>query len=289
MNAQMPGTQIHRHCSDTAQWEMVRRPADPRLRRYAREYIGYDERSRHMLRRLEVAKSAAILILNLGPRLRLIGVGARPVVEDHGSFLAGMYDGPVITETQGSQRGVEIKLTPIGAYLLIGRPMSELTNRTVALDDLFGVEADELVGRLQEAEGWEERFLLLDAFLGRRIEAARPVSPEVAVAWRRLEASRGGAPIGALAKEAGWSRRRLIDRFRVTTGLAPKTAARLLRFAHATDLVDGDTPLGWAELALHSGYYDQAHLIRDFRQFAGLTPGAYRRRLLPDSGGISGA
>lgn len=287
MTAHHAAMQVFRHCSDTAEWEMVRRRPHPRLRDYVQEYVGYDERSPAPLQRLEVAKSSVILIVNLGPPLRLIGPGKQPVVEDHGSFLAGMYDGPVITETPGAQRGVEVKLTPIGAHLLLGRPMSALTNRAVDLADLLGSDAAELAARMREAPGWADRFAVLEAFLGRRIEAAGAAPPEVELAWRRLRSSRGNAPIGALAAELGWSRKRLIERFRTAIGLTPKTAARLLRFCHAVELVDRDGDPDWADVAIGSGYYDQAHFIRDFRQFAGRTPGDYRRGLLPDSGGVA--
>ncbi|MEV1296037.1 AraC family transcriptional regulator [Pseudonocardia sp. NPDC049635] len=86
----------------------------------------------------------------------------------------------------------------------------------------------------------------------------------------------GAVVIGELAEETGWSRSHLADRFRDQTGLTPKTAAGLLRFTRAVDLLhDGDMSL--PSVAATCGYYDQAHLNRDFRSFAGCTPTQWRR------------
>ena len=98
-----------------------------------------------------------------------------------------------------------------------------------------------------------------------------------------LDGSGGGVAVGVLAAEIGWSRRHLAVRFRREFGLPPKTAARLLRFQRAyatlgrgllTRSATTTGPDGWAERAVRFGYYDQAHLIRDFREFAGTTPAA---------------
>ena len=79
--------------------------------------------------------------------------------------------------------------------------------------------------------------------------------------------------MGALCEELGWSRRRLVARFREEIGLPPKAVARLFRFEHALELADGGA--GWAEVAVAAGYYDQAHLINEFRSITGITPRQY--------------
>jgi AraC-like DNA-binding protein len=289
MTIEQPATQVFRHHSDTARWEMVRRAAHPLLRRHVREYVGYDEATATPMRRIEVPHDATVLILNFGPPLAIEGPdgGGRSTAR-YRSFFAGLHEAFVATETAGSQRGVQVNLTPLGAYRFLGRPQAELANRVVGLDDLFGAAADRFVERLQEIPGWADRFALIDDFLIRRVAMAAPVLPEVEAAWRRLRATHGNATIGAIAEDLGWSRKRLIERFRGQIGLTPKSAARLLRFHRATGLIGRHVDLGWAEIAYDCGYYDQAHFIRDFRQFAGRTPSAYRRSLLPDSGGVAG-
>src|SRR5262249_42838854 len=96
----------------------------------------------------------------------------------------------------------------------------------------------------------------------------------------------GRAPIGELAEELGWSHRRLIARFRDHIGLTPKTLARVIRFDRAVRRLHASQPENLAELAFDCGYFDQAHLNRDFREFAGTSPTAFIAARL-DSGGIA--
>jgi len=125
-----------------------------------------------------------------------------------------------------------------------------------------------LVERLAAAPGWDARFALLDEALGRRLADAS-TSPDVAWAWRQLRATHGRVPIGTLAAELGWSRKRIVARFRDEIGLPPKAAARLLRFERARELA-GTMP--WGELAFECGFSDQPHLIAEFRRITGRTP-----------------
>ncbi|MFC9019192.1 helix-turn-helix domain-containing protein, partial [Streptomyces albidoflavus] len=141
----------------------------------------------------------------------------------------------------------------------------------------------ELSDRLRSASTWAARFAVLDELLLRAVvrgsqgDHGHGVRPEVAQAWRLLVAARGGVQVGALAGELGWSRRYLTERFRGELGLSPKTFARVLRFAHAHELAVVGDPLPWGEVAAVSGYADQAHLVREWREFTGRSPTAWRR------------
>ena len=93
--------------------------------------------------------------------------------------------------------------------------------------------------------------------------------------------------VGDLATDLGWSRKRLIGRFREHVGVAPKLYGRLLRFQAAVETLRSATDdLGFAELALACGYYDQSHLYRDFRAFAGSTPTEFVAGRLPGQSGF---
>ena len=84
--------------------------------------------------------------------------------------------------------------------------------------------------------------------------------------------------VSALAREIGWSRKHLAERFSIEVGARPKTAGRILRFAGARRSIDAGIrvgPMDWADLAADWGYADQAHLIREFRAMAGVTPADY--------------
>ena len=281
--------QVARHESPELSWEMLTRDAAAPLRQHVRNYTGYVERTAEPLVRREVPSGDVTLIISPDTELRLPDVrdGTRPPGR-HRSFVAALHDTYALVEHDGYQHGLEVRLTPLGAHALFGLSMHELTNRVVELDDVLGRGADELVGRLWDEAGWEARFALLDSLIGARVADARPPSEGVAWAWRRLRQTRGRAAVGTLAAELGWSHRRLIARFREQVGMPPKTIGRLLRFENVSRALMGTPEPRLAEVAFDCGYYDQAHLNRDFRDFAGTTPGAFLAARLPEGGGVSG-
>ena len=266
---------VERHSSPLGSWETATAKPGPALRGVVQRYCGYVERTAAPLRRSEGATGTVTVIMSFGPRILVGG-------ERHESFVAGPSDAPATTEHDGVQHGVELNLTPPAARRLLGVPMHELVNRVVPLDAVLDDRT--LIERLAEAGGWEARFALLDAELSRRLEDAPPPHPAVRAAYARLAATRGAVPVGVLAAELGWSRRHLAARFRDEVGLAPKALARLLRFERALELL-GTRSL--ADVAYECGYYDQAHFNRDFRAFAGATPGELLARRLPDGGGVT--
>jgi AraC-like DNA-binding protein len=189
--------------------------------------------------------------------------------ERHRSFVAGVDAGFSDTRHDGAQRGLEVKLAPFAVRALLGVSARELAGAVVPLDDVLGAELTE---RLEAAPDWTARFALLDAVLAARLDAARTPPDDVVAAWRRLAAAHGALPIGGLAQELGWSRRHFGERFREHVGLAPKPAARVLRFRRALALLERGDGARVGEIALDCGYYDQAHLNRDFLVFAGRAP-----------------
>jgi AraC-like DNA-binding protein len=242
-------------------------------------YLGYREHSGTPVRRRQVPGASCTLVLGLGPPIRLHGPAGPSVPA---SFLAGMHDGPVLTEFTGHQHGLQVDLSPLGVFALLGRPMPELTNVAPQLTELDVPELAALPARLADCPDWPRRFALLDDALLCRLEtcAARP-DPEVAWAWRRLHRSAGRVGVQELAADTGWSRRHLLTRFRAQVGLGPKTAARVLRFHRAARFlapasVYGDDPAGArrsiSDVAASCGYADHAHLAREFRALGGCTP-----------------
>jgi len=251
------------------------------LRPHVLGYVGYREWLPQPFRRLEVPSGEVHVIVSFGPKVR----APAPVQ----SFVAAPHTEHTIVDFDAEQHGIEIRLTPIGAHMLLGIPMHELADRVTEIEDVLGRDGAELPERLWDAGTWPQRFALLDRLLARRLADARTPAAGVEHVWSRLVETHGGAPVEALAGEAGWSRRHLLARFREHTGLPPKVFARILRFQRAAALMADPAGPSLCEIALDCGYYDQAHLNRDFRAFAGRTPTDLLAARLPDGGGYSGA
>lgn len=253
------------------------------LRRYVGSYVGFDLRGFPAGVHCGPPGRELTTVISLsGPLEVAAGVDDGSPVARFDSVAGGLMCRSVAIHHDGRQQGVKVSLTPLGARAVYGMPAAALAHQLIPLEELLGALGIELVDRLQAAPTWAARFAALDELLLRAVTRAAGhrvprAGPEVAEAWRRLVAARGRFQVGALAAELGWSRRYLTDRFRGEVGLSPKTFARVLRFEHAHELATAHTPLPWAEVASVSGYADQAHLVRDWREFTGRSPTAWRR------------
>jgi AraC-like DNA-binding protein len=270
--------------------ESAFRAPDPRLDDIILgKYQGWTESSTEVVRRREVPICAFPLIIKFGAPFRLVdparpGDGPRIL----GTFAAGMYDSYVIVESRGDSCCIQVNFTPIGARLFFQLPLSELSNRSLGLDELYGDRAWRVVEALAEGGDWDRRFDLLDALIAERIARARSPRPEIQWAWRKLQETTGKLEIGDLAEELGWSHKHLIAQFRDQLGTPPKRVGRILRFQRTIERIGASDAPRWVELAFDCGYFDQSHMIREFRALAGCTPEEFVRLQLPIEGVSAG-
>lgn len=195
------------------------------------------------------------------------------------SCISGLHDGPASIHHDGTQRGLQLDLAPLGVWTLFGVPAADLAHTAVGLDDVLGErETARLLDRLTSAPWWPERLRLLECCLTRRLgeDRTRLPRPEVARAWSMLARSGGTARIGDVATDVGWSTRQLAVQFTAAVGASPKTVARLMRFSRSVRMIGRGTPAG--DAAARCGYADQAHLTREWRRMAGTTPTRWPRQ-----------
>jgi AraC-like DNA-binding protein len=281
---------ISSHSSETSWWEMARAEPPRDLSALVVGCLGYEEEHRGVLRRREVPFAGVPVILGFGSKPYEIHTADSVTPHVTASvFTAGLHDRPSITTQRGLQQGVQLDLTPLGAYQLFGIPMRDVAGQVLPLDELMGRDAERLVDELASSPDWATRFAVLERFMRARLDDAPQVDPAVAWAWAQLERSAGGVRVADLADEIGWSRRHFANRFAEQVGMAPKATARMLRFRRATQLLDRLDQSGTrtlADIAFECGYSDHSHFDRDFRAMAGCTPTQYLASAIPDDGGI---
>ncbi|MCC3652433.1 helix-turn-helix domain-containing protein [Streptomyces sp. S07_1.15] len=236
--------------------------------------------------RLNLPSTTVTLCLTWGAPLDLASDRDPPSGGGRDAVLLGLQTGPVISRTGGTGHGVQVELTPLGGYALLGMPLRHLADTMVHPVDVLGRHwGVALTGQLARASNWRSRWALLDEAISMRLADSRCwPSPVVSEAWTLLQASHGTLPVGRLAEATGRSRRRLEVLFAEQIGLTPKSAARVLRFQKAlTRLLKPSAT--WAETAATCGYHDQAHLAREFRTFAGMTATALQELATHSAGG----
>lgn len=178
---------------------------------------------------------------------------------------------------RGGQRTVIARLRVGACEAVLGVPAAEITGRMVALDDLWGATAArQLLDRLEDACDSDAAAGILAHALAERAAMAKRPRVHLQQAFDAAE-NMADANVRNLARDLGMSERHLRRVFRDATGISPKTFARLRRFHRALDAArpmreSGDHGTTWTTIAAAAGYYDQAHLISDFRAIAGVTP-----------------
>jgi len=245
---------------------------DPAVRPFVRRLCAYREDHGRPLTRAESAETGAVLILGFGGPME---VGDQRLT----SFAAGPSDRFMLTRMTVPTEGVQVELTPFGARRLFGMPLGQVVNLAVPAGELLGPWAQEAAGRLAETPSHAERLALAERLIAGRIASGPEPDPEVRWAWARLLESGGAVPVSSLAASLGRSHRHLVSRFRDQVGLTPKAAARVIRFHRAVPLLRSGAPL--AEVAAACGFYDQAHMNREFRALAAITPGQISPRPRP--------
>jgi len=181
---------------------------------------------------------------------------------------------------------VHVQLMPASARALFGVPLHTLTDRVVPLEDVWGAEATHVRDALFRAPDLPALLATLQELLvlrvGRAGESAAERLARRAVVM--LTASREPVRIEDIAAQLGVSARHLRRVFVEHVGVGPKELARMLRVQRVAGAMVPRARTrppaaegGWAQVALDAGYYDQAHMIAEFRELVGMTPGTFAK------------
>lgn len=253
------------------------RPA-PVLRPFIARYVGYRVCGSGPGLHRGLPSQHLTFIVSIGPTIDVVRHPGGPVPPSrHRAVLGGLQDGPALIAHGPHQEGVAVELTPMGARGLFRVPAGAMWNASHELADVAGRDGDELWSRLQETLTWPDRFAWCDQILS-RWAGDQQVAPELRAAWAAVVRSGGTVTVAEVAAQVGWSRQHLTRRFRHEFGLGPKLAGRVIRFERARTMLASLPPsVTGAQVAAHCGYFDQAHLNRDFAELAGCSPREWRR------------
>jgi AraC-like DNA-binding protein len=173
---------------------------------------------------------------------------------------------------------IGVHFWPGGAFPFFKLPVSELADRHVELDALWGESASELRERLCAARTSARRFRLLENALTSRLYSRTENHYAVRFALKAFASAESEQTIARVTQKIGLSQRRLIQVFKEEVGMSPKLFCRVRRFQNVLASVREEAAPDWARVAVDFGYFDQSHFINDFRFFCGLTPTEYVRQ-----------
>ena len=203
---------------------------------------------------------------------RILPDGCADVIVDLGAnphaFVVGTMSTALLTPRAGRVSLFGIRFRPGAAFPFLGLPLREVTDQRVGLDTLWGASAEPLIDAVMHGANVER------VLLGRRPRVAREdeIVPRAVALFRQ---ARGGVAVRDVAAALGLGERRLNRAFDRCVGLSPKGFARVMRFREVCLEIQRGAALPWTRMAGDAGYADQPHLIREFRDLAGLTPSQY--------------
>jgi AraC-like DNA-binding protein len=212
--------------------------------------------------------------------VRLVfNLGAAPVVSGVRSAAAeavGAASRAALVALGGEMHGIAVTLRAGSVAAVLGAPAAAIAESAVALDVVWGRAGTVLLERLRECNDDGRRIALVQDVLERRVANALPI-PGTQAALHAVATT--ALRVGDMAAALGIGERRLQQLFRAEIGLTPRQMRRLVRVRDCLGRLRGDSPPPWAQLAIDCGFYDQAHLVNEFRELCGVTPGEYIGRL----------
>jgi AraC-like DNA-binding protein len=267
---------------DASSQEWVVHAPAAQLRPFVDRYVGYRLTGFPPGLHRGLPSPHMTFIVSVGPSIDVVSqTDPLQSPASYGCVVSGLQASPAVIAHTGNQEGVAIELSPLGSRTLFAMPAAELWDLSVELSAVVGPAGAELWERLQVAPSWEERFSHCDDIL-LRLASKNEIAPELRHCWTTLVGSGGKTSVGDLASEVGYSRPHLARRFRNEFGLTPKLAARVVRFDRARRMLQAMPSFASiACVAASCGYYDQAHLYRDFAELAGCTPMGLLREEVP--------
>jgi AraC-like DNA-binding protein len=209
-------------------------------------------------------------------------------LDEHGGVrdvLAGASTRSFLLDTSKPLSLMGARFRPGGGFPLFDGPAGELQDLSVPLDLVWGPRARTLRQQLLEARTAPARFRVLESFLLEQVLRRPHRQPVVRYAIDAFQNSAGVSSVAEVTARTGFSARRFIEMFRHEVGMTPKVFCRVSRFRAVVSAIaaapsvapKAASAVDWAATALTCGYFDQAHFIHDFREFAGMTPSGYLR------------
>ena len=187
-------------------------------------------------------------------------------------FLIGQLTRPFIVEPLGITGSFVVRFHPNGFLPFTTIPIKEMENTAVPLEKLFGKDGQEIGANILKAKSTSERIELIEIFLLNRLTDRKNIDDIVKSTVEAILTANGQLSVNELSKRNNINRRQLTRKFSSTIGLSPKQLSKTIRLQNALKSFTTNNNKSLTELAYENEYYDQAHFIKEFKEFTGLTP-----------------
>ena len=191
------------------------------------------------------------------------------------SFVFGQITGYIEIAPRGATGLVAARFLPDGLTPFLKIPVSSLANRAVAIDEIFGEKGKHLEANVIAATNDEDRIKLIESFLLSRLVDPQTINTITKNCVDIIFQSQGQLDVVELAEKLKINRRNIERKFVAAIGMSPKQLSRVVRLQATLKMLDQKNFSNLTSLAYENGYYDQAHFIKDFKEFTGMSPKSF--------------
>jgi len=189
------------------------------------------------------------------------------------AVVIGQITEPFFIQPSGYVNTFAVRFYPYGFANFISTPLQDLANKETPIDKLFEADAaNKLEQAIIQAADTKERIAIIESFLTHTLKSKSTINTIVKTTIDALEATSGSSPIKAILKNDPSQRRQLERNFSQQIGISPKQLGKIIRLQTALKMLLRNQTDKLSDIAYESEYYDQAHFIRDFKEFTGTTP-----------------
>ncbi|MEQ8243556.1 helix-turn-helix domain-containing protein [Fulvivirga sp.] len=223
-------------------------------------------------RQLILPDGCVDLCFNFGDNMKRYTSDTDFVIQPR-EMLLGQITEQFYIEPTGVVNSFAVRFYPYGFANFIDLPLSALCDKETPLNILFGDEkAEHLSKKIIEANSTEARIQIIEKFLFEMFNDKTTIDNIVKSTIDTMLLSKGSKPLNVILKDEKSKRRQLERNFNKQIGLSPKQLSKVIRLQATLQMLLNDTTRTLTDIAYESEYYDQAHFIKDFKEFTGLTP-----------------
>lgn len=238
----------------------------------------------YLLLHFKVAKNGPALIksyppcpeqcLTFNPHATLMSVNQQTgeVIHRTSNYLSGQQVSRLNLHLSNDYLMLKVVFSPGAMYQLFGIPLLPFTDQYLDTETVIGNEIKEVNEQMANAESYQAIIQIAEHYLWKKVKTKKTEGNAVDKIGKLLIDNPTRFSLDWLASQACWSPRQLERQFMERMGVSPKFLARISRFDKAFSLKQLDPSLDWLSIALQTGYNDYQHLVKDFKQFAGVTP-----------------
>ena len=223
------------------------------------------------------------MIFHYGDPYKQYFEDGRSVIQPR-SFIFGQITRHLEIEPTGRSGIVAARFLPEGLAPFIPAPVSSLENKAVAIADLFGKNAEALERDVMAAAHTPQRIKLIEGFLIAQLADPQMIDTVARACVETIFETQGQLDVVQLADKMNINRRNMERRFTSVIGMSPKQLSKLVRLQTAMKIMEQGKFSSLTSLAYETGYYDQAHFIKDFKEFTGVSPKSFFAKNLRLSG-----